>query len=179
MRPCLTSCCGCVDKIVAPLTRQLPVDLRKPLINSIILTGGTAMHPGFCSRFKTELRAALDQAGPFPPSPKPRRSTFENRFACLAGLRDRIGILDDPETGRGPGFAPHLLGWIGASLLGALKISSLSEMTREVWDEASVRSAAAGDGLDAPVRSGGLIPTCLADWSRPQLGPLSSSPVGA
>jgi len=158
---------------------QLPVDIRKPLINSIILTGGTAMHPGFCSRFEAELRAALEQAGPFPPSPKPRRSTFENRFACLAGLRDRVAILDAPETGRGPGFAPHLLGWIGASLLGALKISPLSEMTREAWDEASVRSSVSADGGEEPLRNGSLVPSILADWSRPSLGPMSSSPVGA
>ena len=137
------------------------------------------MHPGFCSRFKAELRAALEQAGPFPPSPKPRRSTYENRFAGLVGLRDRIAILDDPETGRGPGFAPHLLGWIGASLLGALKISPLSELTREAWDEASIQSATQMDDSVEPGRISRVVPAILTDWSRPSLGPLSSSLVAA
>lgn len=155
------------------------MDLRKPLINSIVLTGGTAMHPGFCSRFKAELLAALSAAGPSPPPAARRRSTHETRFAGLTGLRDRVAILNDPETGRGPGFAAHLLGFIGASLLGAMKVSAVGEITREAWDETATRSLLAIGAQNTVAPPSKVVAFDLVDWSRPSLGPLPASTVSA
>ena len=110
---------------------------------SIVLTGGTAMHPGLFDRFRAELRAALQLAS----TADKRRSTFETRFASISALQSRIAVLNDPSSGTAPGFAANLLPWIGASLAGAMKMTAIGETSREDWLESSSKPA--------------------VDWSRP------------
>ncbi|BGP10542.1 hypothetical protein JCM10049v2_006434 [Rhodotorula toruloides] len=57
--------------VVLDCLLKLPLDLRKPMASSILLTGGTAMLPGFFSRFKAALLAQLDCSHPPSPPPSP------------------------------------------------------------------------------------------------------------
>lgn len=54
-----------------PRCSQLPIDLRKPLASSILVTGGTAMLPGFFPRLKASLLAQLERSHPPSPPPSP------------------------------------------------------------------------------------------------------------
>ncbi|GAA5972583.1 hypothetical protein JCM11641_001911 [Rhodosporidiobolus odoratus] len=55
--------------VVLEALLKLPTDLKKPLASSILVTGGTAMLPGFFARFKASLLSQL--ATSHPPSPPP------------------------------------------------------------------------------------------------------------
>ena len=99
---------------------QLPVDLRRPFVGSILVCGGTGMLPGLQARLHAEVAALL--VGP-----------------KLAPLRDSAAILND----RAPAFAPSLLAWLGGSLAGSLK-SGGEDVSREKWDAA----AAVDDDVD-------------------------------
>ncbi|BGP00548.1 Fungal specific actin related protein [Rhodotorula toruloides ATCC 204091] len=57
--------------VVLDCLLKLPLDLRKPMASSILLTGGTAMLPGFFPRFKAALLAQLDRSHPPSPPPSP------------------------------------------------------------------------------------------------------------
>ncbi|GAA5988767.1 hypothetical protein JCM10908_006161 [Rhodotorula pacifica] len=57
--------------IVLECLLRLPIDLRKPMASSILVTGGTAMLPGFFPRFKASLLAQLERAHPPSPPPSP------------------------------------------------------------------------------------------------------------
>ena len=61
----------------ASAPRQLPLDLRKPMASSILVTGGTAAMPGFFSRFRSSLAARLEQSHPPSPPPSPEPSSAE------------------------------------------------------------------------------------------------------
>lgn len=77
--------------------------------------------------------------------PRPPRQP-PHPYAPLLPLSRHISLLNDPNppassstpstAGSAPAFAPSLLGWIGGSLAGALRVGSSNEVTREVWDEA-------------------------------------------
>ncbi|PWN52568.1 actin-like ATPase domain-containing protein [Violaceomyces palustris] len=189
---------------------KLPIDLRRPMIENVLITGGTAMLPGFITRFKLELvkrleeteRRCSDAASMLvsdcrpPRTNKKRKSRGErerendetrsgtdpdaaevekltNSYDTIMTRREDSGaeegvkvrvkpptseeegetklssnlfIINDPspppmdEEGKalqesGPAFPANLLGFIGGSLVGAMKTSSLSEINRETYEE--------------------------------------------
>lgn len=103
---------------------QIPRDLRKSMISSILVVGGTAMLPGFIPRLQTELVRAL--------TPRDEHSNRHQRvpyspYRCLQPLLPYIGILNNPSPlpsaskvniTRAPAFSPAALPWIGGSLSG-------------------------------------------------------------
>ncbi|BGP19168.1 hypothetical protein JCM10213v2_007255 [Rhodosporidiobolus nylandii] len=57
--------------VVLECLMKLPTDLKKPLASSILVTGGTAMLPGFFTRFKASLLSQLRISHPPSPPPSP------------------------------------------------------------------------------------------------------------
>lgn len=144
----------------------LPVDLRRPMCESILVTGGSAMLPGFANRFRTQLTLAVEQAelpgGMLSVSKFISRSRQEPISLGQAPLQSAICVLNDPwpdnagaKAGKGSGSAPafvaSLLPWIGASLVGALKTSALAEISREAFDQA-LASALVAESNKSPTK---------------------------
>ena len=113
---------------------QTPVDLRRTLASSILVTGGTAMLPGFIPRLHTELIRAivtLPSTSARPPGNpgRPRPSAYD-RYAVLRPLVPYIAILNNPSptqpsgvrgstnAGKAPAFTPATMAWVGGSLAG-------------------------------------------------------------
>ncbi|KAK4055582.1 hypothetical protein OIV83_000128 [Microbotryomycetes sp. JL201] len=168
-------------ELILECLNNLSIDLRKVMVSNMIVSGGTAMLPGFLPRLDDALRTALAEAHPVspPPSPLPeseraetlsharttrRLSAFRSRsrFAALAPLEPHVAILNNPashptdghqneKSGMAPAFAPALLPWIGGSLVGALKSGGV-ELFREAWDSLAEQTSVTG-----------FIP----DWTRP------------
>jgi len=101
---------------------QVPLDLRKTLISSILIVGGTAMLPGLIPRLRKELARTLNR----PSNGTPRR---HDPYAPLQSLASSIAIVNDPapppsassaaaNAGKAPAFTPALFPWIGGSLAG-------------------------------------------------------------
>lgn len=168
---------------------QLPIDLRKTMISQMVVTGGLSMLPGFFSRFRTELVHSLSKARSVADaqvsqkqqrsrvSPQIPRRTESTRFHSISAMYAHVAILNDPclpasegddtiheNAGTAPGFAPSVLGWIGASLSVALKTGG-TEMSREQWSEVRMASVKvkSEDYLDVAVEYG------LQDWTMPSL----------
>ncbi|KAA1477183.1 actin-like ATPase domain-containing protein [Dentipellis sp. KUC8613] len=59
---------GSVAETVLDALLKVPVDLRKTLASSILVTGGTAMLPGFIPRLRAELIRAIGTSPPLPSS---------------------------------------------------------------------------------------------------------------
>lgn len=82
-------------------------DLRKPLISSMLLIGGTSLLPGFQSRLKQELLSIMRDPFDFEKS----------RYAPLSRLHKSIKFIDNPEDkGAGRIFKNNIRGWIGGNL---------------------------------------------------------------
>ena len=122
----------------AELSLQVPVDLRKTLVSSILVTGGTAMLPGFIPRLHTELLRAIGST-PSRPRQGPTRSGRSpppayDHYAALRPLIPHIAILNNPapsqpsassaspraaaNAGKAPAFTPASMAWVGGSLAG-------------------------------------------------------------
>lgn len=108
------------------------MDLRKTLASSILVSGGTAMMPGFIPRLHAEILRALS---PLPlNSRQPTRLRPSppqyDRYASLRSLIPYFAILNDPSpppplsdraranAGKAPAFSPATLSWVGGSLAG-------------------------------------------------------------
>lgn len=99
-------------------------DLRKPLMQSLLVIGGTSMLPGFHSRLKQELLRVMRDP-----------TTYERkRYGSLLGLHKWVLFVDRSENNPGAGriFMNNIRGWIGGSLLGSLKLS-VEELVREKY----------------------------------------------
>ncbi|CAO3597823.1 unnamed protein product [Absidia cylindrospora] len=114
--------------------RRVPPDLRKPMMSSLLVVGGTAMVPGFQTKLKHSLLNILQL-------PTPLESA---RYGSLAGLAPFIHFLDQPSLQvvdaspsqkSGPIFKSNVRGWIGGSLMGSLKLSG-EEMVKEKFNGA-------------------------------------------
>ncbi|KIY51794.1 actin-like ATPase domain-containing protein [Fistulina hepatica ATCC 64428] len=169
-----------------------PVDLRRTLASQVLISGGSAMLPGFLPRLHAEILRGLR----LPPSPsrpsRPRRFVHEREklpipaydpYSPLRPLAPYIAILNNPsppqrarqQTGKAPAFTPAAMAWIGGSLAGALKIGG-AEIMRERWDEASQweeQAAAEEEDDDGVMTTDVPRSLLLPDWTRPPL------PVGA
>lgn len=95
---------------------RLPMDLRREVLASVVLAGGTAMLPGFARRFQASLAAEL--------APHPH-------------LARSVRVLNAPQHEDAPmpmpGLPSNLLPWIGASIAGSLKADGVVEVDRAEW----------------------------------------------
>lgn len=169
---------GLIDMTVSAIS-QLPIDLRRVMCESVLVSGGTAMLPGFANRFRTQLASAIQKAE------QPERELSIDRHSRRleaaqetgnkqsqetgSKLYRSVAVLNDPwpdmtrshpskngkssgggEGGSAPAFAANLLPWMGASLAGALKTTSLNAISRETYDEATktVQDEAEAEGKD-------------------------------
>lgn len=129
-------------ELILDVLLKTPVDLRKTLACSILVTGGTAMLPGFIPRLHAEILRAIQppmvignrkQRHPIIPG-KPPPPAYD-RYASLRPLVPYIAVLNNPSpppatssraaanAGKAPAFAPSLLSWVGGSLAGYVRSS--------------------------------------------------------
>ncbi|KAF9000665.1 actin-domain-containing protein [Cyathus striatus] len=98
---------------------KVPVDLRKTLASSILVTGGTAALPGFIPRLHSELlRATAPPSTPNDGQPEKRLSPRFDKYASLRPLVPYFAILNNPSpppptssraganAGKAPAFIP-------------------------------------------------------------------------
>ncbi|KAG8834823.1 hypothetical protein FRC17_006931 [Serendipita sp. 399] len=162
--------CSIVEVILRTLLKT-PVDLRKSLISSILIVGGTAMMPGFIPRAHQEIVRTLSKPNPTPSMRSPKRRVYDP-FEPLRSLVDNVSILNNPSPpaalssdarngGTAPAFAPLCMAWVGGSLAGALKTGG-EEILHDKWDEGSIGDPEASfSGII--VRESTMI---LPDWTR-------------
>ncbi|KAG9105010.1 hypothetical protein FRC06_002931 [Ceratobasidium sp. 370] len=106
-----------VAEAVLDSLRKVPVDLRKELISSILVVGGTSMLPGFIPRLHAEIQALLSPSTPSdpgtpplsdPPSPPtPTISTLPRPAAPPPPARPSLRQPFDPYV-RLRQLGPHL-----------------------------------------------------------------------
>jgi len=170
------------------------------MASSILVTGGTAMLPGFIPRLHTEILRTLSTppSQKQPNTSKPSKHTLPpyDKYASLRPLLPYIAILNNPKppavsasnrakanAGKAPAFVPALMPWVGGSLAGVLKTGG-AELAREKWDEMDEQDRV-GPSNDMDVdgdrvqlaAGGGSTPvkarSILPDWTRLSL------PIGA
>lgn len=126
-------------ELILNVLLKIPMDLRKTLACSILVTGGTAMLPGFILRLHAEVLRAIqppttgrrNQRRPIVPGRPP--PPLYDRYESLRPLVPYIAILNDPSpplanssraaanAGKAPAFAPSLIAWVGGSLAGYVR----------------------------------------------------------
>ncbi|GAA5965451.1 hypothetical protein JCM3765_002387 [Sporobolomyces pararoseus] len=144
---------------------DLPIDLRRPMVENIVVTGGTASLPGFIPRLKQSLLTLLRESHPpSPPSSPPpapdsdpakriRLKRLSNRlhnlrhsprYAPLVPLASSFSILNNPSpisaelVPKSEGSAPAFSPSLYAWIGGSLAGSLKvggEEISREEWDE--------------------------------------------
>ncbi|OAX37482.1 actin-like ATPase domain-containing protein [Rhizopogon vinicolor AM-OR11-026] len=173
-----------VAEVILDALLKVPLDLRKILASSILITGGTAMLPGFIPRLHAEL---LRATAPLNNTPSIRSRPTYDRYAALRPLIPHFAILNNPapvrlpsssaranmNAGKAPAFTPSTMAWVGGSLAGALKTGGV-EVAREKWDEADPAQIDQDDDVVMIAPPSEYAPrSVIPDWTR---GPL---PVGA
>ncbi|KAG6862467.1 hypothetical protein C0995_000013 [Termitomyces sp. Mi166 len=172
-----------VAEVVLDSLLKVPVDLRKALASSILVSGGTAMLPGFIPRLHSEIIRALSSSSASSRQPKrPNRlpPPQYDRYASLRPLIPYFAILNNPSpptpmsdranahAGKAPAFSSATLAWVGGSLAGALKTGGV-EVSRERWDEVNIKhdpDQSMDVSADFEDRSASNI---LPDWTRTSL----------
>ncbi|KNF05563.1 hypothetical protein PSTG_01373 [Puccinia striiformis f. sp. tritici PST-78] len=165
-----------VPETILECLLKLPIDLRKPIAQNLIVSGGGAMLPGFVPRLKSELISILEEfqvpqssmTSHSPSSFKKMNKQEElgrwlssrRKFSPLHPLIEDLDILNhfdsssSPKTPTRAGirksrpaqFQMNLLAWIGGSLSGSMKIGG-QEVIRERW-ESVVESSLVSQELD-------------------------------
>ncbi|KAG8826416.1 hypothetical protein FRC19_008983 [Serendipita sp. 401] len=160
-----------VVEVILKTLLKTPVDLRKSLISSILIVGGTAMMPGFIPRVHQEIVRTLSRPNPTPSMRSPKRRVYDP-FEPLRSLVDSVAILNNPSPsaapssearngGTAPAFSPLCMPWVGGSLAGALKTGG-EEILHDKWDEGSIGDPDASfSGI--VVRESTMV---LPDWTR-------------
>jgi actin-related protein 10 len=170
-----------VAEVILDALLKVPLDLRKTMVSSILITGGTAMLPGFIPRLHAEL---LRATAPLNISSTRSRPTYD-RYASLRPLVPHFAILNNPSpvpsssaranvnAGKAPAFTPATMAWVGGSLAGALKTGGV-EVAREKWDESDPSQTDQDDDVVMILPTSEYVPrNVIPDWTR---GPL---PAGA
>ncbi|ORX47461.1 actin-like ATPase domain-containing protein [Hesseltinella vesiculosa] len=98
---------------------KLPPDVRKPLSQSMLVIGGSAMVPGFHARLLYTLASILQHPTPYE----------QQRYRPLMGLASHFQCLDQKSAL----FKSNIRGWVGGSLMGSLKLSG-KEMVKEKFN---------------------------------------------
>ncbi|WWC95350.1 hypothetical protein V866_002212 [Kwoniella sp. B9012] len=151
-----------LPRLILNCIMKLPIDLRKSLISSLLIVGGTASLPGFIPRLRISLLhhllpppASIQHKSPLntPDSRREEALLWRQRnrepYKEIYGLSDKLVIINDPspvdgKSGMAPRWSTGLMGWVGGSLAGALKTSSM-EITRESYDTSLSHSIARGE----------------------------------
>ncbi|WWD04122.1 hypothetical protein V865_002188 [Kwoniella europaea PYCC6329] len=151
-----------IPRMILNCIMKLPIDLRKSLISSLLIVGGTASLPGFIPRLRISLLhhllpppASAQNKSPLntPDSRREEALLWRRRnrepYKEIHGLSDKLTIINDPspvdgKSGMAPRWSTGLMGWVGGSLAGALKTSSM-EITRESYDTSLSHSIARGE----------------------------------
>ena len=110
------------------------------MASSILVTGGTAMLPGFIPRLHAELLRAIEPPGPTQKNSRNGKAPppVYDRYAALRPLIPYFAILNNPSpqvstlsserananAGKAPAFSPAVLAWVGGSLAGYVAIRS-------------------------------------------------------
>ncbi|OAV94999.1 hypothetical protein PTTG_05497 [Puccinia triticina 1-1 BBBD Race 1] len=100
-----------IPEIILECLLKLPIDLRRPIVRNLIVSGGGAMLPGFLGRLKSELIHTLEEFHVPPPStdqmlPKKARKQQEvgrwlasrRKFSPLHSLSHDLEILNHFEA---------------------------------------------------------------------------------
>jgi len=177
-----------IAEVILDCLLKIPVDLRKTLASSILVTGGTAMLPGFIPRLHVELIRAIvisPSHSPRPPmAPGRARPLPYDRYAVLRPLVPHLAILNNPSppppsdargsanAGKASAFTPATMSWVGGSLAGALKTGGV-EVPREKWDEAGDLPGPGDVMEEGDVAGRSPTVNVIPDWTRTPL------PVGA
>jgi actin-related protein 10 len=172
------------------MARKVPTDLRKTLASSILVTGGTAMLPGFIPRLYTEIIRTLSTYPVSKHAVKTKRALpLYDKYSSLRPLLPYLAIINDPNppavptsdraksnAGKAPAFVPALMAWVGGSLAGALKTGG-HELAREKWDEMGEQNRADEamevneDGSEGVVTTPQKPRSILPDWTKSTLLP--------
>ncbi|KAJ3050955.1 hypothetical protein HDU99_008540 [Rhizoclosmatium hyalinum] len=134
-----------IVSLILDVLVKLPLDLRTELAGNIVVTGEGSVVPGVMTRIETELRLVGGDTGFMVRSTTGgSRRGFLHRFDEVRRLvRDRVCVLRSC-------FQPNLVAWVGASVVGALKMG-VSEVVKD-------------DYLKAKEEGGGEA--VVPDWSR-------------
>ena len=163
------------------------------MASSILVTGGTAMLPGFMPRLYTEIIRTLSAYPVSKQTTKPKPPY--DKYSPLRPLLPYFAILNDPNppelptsdrvkvnAGKAPAFVPALMAWVGGSLAGALKTGGL-EVAREKWDEMDDQSRDTDEDMEVNEEGGGgtvttpqKLRSILPDWTKSIL-PLGAPPA--
>ena len=133
------------------------------------------MLPGFIPRLRKELVKHLEtlenNLNSLSSDTTPFRNRYEYRLKPLIPLKSSIYVLNDPTSSssqtisKTPAFSPSLMGWIGGSLVGALKTSAIEEISKEKWENSfKFRRRTEPERSSEGERELNLLP----DWSRPK-----------
>ncbi|EIW71696.1 hypothetical protein TREMEDRAFT_28085 [Tremella mesenterica DSM 1558] len=133
-----------IPQLILKCLLKLPVDIRATVIQTILVTGGTASLPNFIPRLRDSLLSHLrpSTTSPTPPADIYDLKTWRMRnnepYKPLYGLHDKLNIINDPlpptpSTTKAPRWVPSLMSWVGGSLAGALKTGG-PEIFREEYD---------------------------------------------
>ncbi|CAD6193526.1 unnamed protein product [Caenorhabditis auriculariae] len=96
-----------LPNLLHDLSRKLPIDLKRQMFSNILVTGGSAMFPGFNSRLKEELQAMADQ--------QKLKTADDVKFYQFDDINSQL-----------------YLSWLGASMIGSLQdVVQNRSLTRE------------------------------------------------
>lgn len=112
-----------VECVVACI-KDVPIDARREVLESVVLAGGTATIPGFALRVQRELERAL--------------GACEHKMGTgSGGAFAYTRVLNAPRAADAPlpmaALPSSLLVWIGGSLAGSLGSDGTLQITREQW----------------------------------------------
>ncbi|WFD34331.1 hypothetical protein MCUN1_001170 [Malassezia cuniculi] len=120
-----------VECVVQSL-KDIPMDARREILESVVLAGGTATIPGFARRVQQDLERALHawQVGRGISSRTGSPFSGSNAFSY-------VHVLNAPRSDDAPlpmaSLPSSLLAWIGGSIAGSLGSDGTLQITREQW----------------------------------------------
>ncbi|VDM97563.1 unnamed protein product [Thelazia callipaeda] len=101
-----------LPQLVLDCVYRCPIDTRKKLLESMLLTGGTTRMQGFYARLQNEIL----------------------RLVTTSDYANKLGHIGSVKFYRLPKSSVELYGsWIGGSMFGALEILQYRSLTRENW----------------------------------------------
>ncbi|RKP12315.1 actin family [Piptocephalis cylindrospora] len=110
-----------ITQIVLDTLLRLPIDLRMPMAENLLLAGGTAQLPNFQSRLHQDLIRTLQED-----------REVQGKYASLSALVDTLLFVDGRDE-QIRVFQPSCRAWVGGSLVGAVKTNG-PEVTRAQYD---------------------------------------------
>ena len=105
---------------------RLPIDVRREVLDAILLTGGTAMLPGLAARFEAQLHDAVAASRASP-----------GKQPAMPRVPMQVLNAQAPGAVRMPPIPPNVLAWTGASLAASVGASGAEQISRTAWRVAS------------------------------------------